>query len=55
MASKNLSSFLRLLKHKAFEKEIVTKIGLDDVVKSTPLASNTSLSENNWHGERSAP
>jgi hypothetical protein len=45
MGSKNLHSFLRPLKNKDFQEEIVTKIGLYDLVKSTPLESNKSQSE----------
>jgi len=43
MWSKNLHSFLRPLKNKGFKEEIVTKIGLYDIVKSTTLESNKSL------------
>ena len=43
MLSKNLSSFLRPLKNKGLEEEIVTKIGLYDIDKSTTLESNKSL------------
>ena len=43
MLSKNLHSFLRLLKNKGFKEEIVTKIGLYGLVKSTTLESNKSL------------
>jgi hypothetical protein len=42
MLSKNLNSFLRPLKNKGFKEEIVTKIGLYDIVKSTTLESNKS-------------
>ena len=42
MGSKNLHSFLRPLKNKGFQEEIVTKIGLYDLVKYTPLESNKS-------------
>jgi hypothetical protein len=47
MWSKNRSSSLRPLKNKGFKEEIVTKIGVYDILKSTPLESNnptTSLS-----------
>ncbi len=43
MWSKNRSSFLRPLKNKGFKEEIVTKIGVYDILKSTPLESNKSL------------
>src|SRR6266581_6229072 len=43
MWSTNRNSFLRLLKNKVFQEEIVTKIGLYDLVKSMPLESNKSL------------
>jgi len=43
MGSKNRSSFLRPLKNKGFKEEIVTKIGVYDILKSTPLESNKSL------------
>src|SRR6266849_4649874 len=43
MLSKNLHSFLRLLKNKGLKEEIVTKIGLYELVKSTTLESNKSL------------
>jgi hypothetical protein len=33
------------LKHKGFKEEIVTKIGLCDLLKSTTLESNKSLEE----------
>ncbi len=46
MWSTNRNSFLRLLKNKVFQEEIVTKIGLYDLVKSTPLESNKSLLTN---------
>ena len=39
---KKLRSFLRPLKNKGFQKEIMTKIGLYDLVKSTTLESNKS-------------
>jgi hypothetical protein len=42
MLSKNHNSFLRPLKNKGFKEEIVTKIGLYDIVKSTTLESNKS-------------
>jgi hypothetical protein len=42
MWSKNRSSFLRPLKNKGFKEEIVTKIGVYDILKSTPLESNKS-------------
>jgi hypothetical protein len=45
MLSKNLNSFLRPLKNKGFKEEIVTKIGLYDIVKSTTLESNKSLNQ----------
>ncbi|SRR6266567_8892627 len=43
MWSTNRNSFLRLLKNKVFQEEIVTKIGLYDLVKSMPLESHKSL------------
>ena len=43
MWSKNRSSFLRPLKNKGFKEELVTKIGVYDILKSTPLESNKSL------------
>src|SRR5438093_6307208 len=46
MGSKNRSSFLRPLKNKGFKEEIVTKIGVYDILKCTPLESNKSLPEN---------
>src|SRR2546425_12642852 len=44
MGSTNRNSFLRPLKNKGFQEEIVTKIGLYALVKSTPLESKKSLS-----------
>ena len=44
MWSKSLHSFLRPLKNKGFQEEIVTKIGLYDLGKSTTLESNKSQS-----------
>jgi len=42
MGSKNLHSFVKPLKNKGFQEEIVTKIRLYDLVKSTPLESKKS-------------
>jgi hypothetical protein len=43
MWSKNRCSFSRPLKNKGFKEEIVIKIGVYDILKSTPLESNKSL------------
>jgi hypothetical protein len=43
MLPKNRNSFLRPLKDKGFQKEIITKIGLYDLVTFTTLESNKSL------------
>ena len=43
MLSKNRNVFLSPLKNKGFKEEIVTKIGLYDLLKSTTLESNKSL------------
>jgi len=43
MWPKNLHSFLRPLKNKGLQEEIVTKIGLYDLVTSTTLESDKSL------------
>jgi len=43
MGSTNRNSFLRPLKNKGFQEEIVTKIELYALVKSTPLESKKSL------------
>ena len=40
--SEKQNSFLRPLKNKGFKEEMVTKIGLYDIVKSTLLESNKS-------------
>src|SRR5438105_349499 len=40
--STHLHEFLRPLNNKGFQEEIVTKIGLYDLVKSTTLESNKS-------------
>ena len=42
MVPRNLHVFLRALKNKGLKEEIVTKIGLDDLGKSTTLESNKS-------------
>jgi Recombinase zinc beta ribbon domain len=42
LLSKNRNVFLSPLKSKGFKEEIVTKIGLYDLLKSTTLASNKS-------------
>ena len=43
MWPKNRCSFSRPLKNKGFKEEIVIKIGVYDILKSTPLESNKSL------------
>ncbi len=45
MRSTNRHSFIRSLKRKGFQEEIVIKIGLYDLVTSTTLESNKSLTE----------
>lgn len=45
MRSTNRNSFIRSLKSKGFKEEIVIKIGLYDLVTSTTLESNKSLTK----------
>ena len=45
LLSKKCNVFLSPLKNKGFKEEIVTKIGLYDLVTSTTLESNKSLAE----------
>jgi hypothetical protein len=46
MLSKNLHLFLRPLENKGLKEEIMTKIELYDLVKSTTLESNKSPQPN---------